>query len=146
MQSAFRAFLPKSYLSKLSVKEQIWAKRLKETGTFVIIAENANREVVGYAYAGRNRKPDPIYAGEALSHDHLYQRRRIAHCLMRAVAERLAVEGMYSFLAWTNSQNPARKFLEALGAVFVASTTYHVAGLTLEGVAYGWTDTAILRL
>lgn len=44
------------------------------------------------------------------------------------------------------AQNPARKFLEALGAVFMASTTYYVAGKKLERVSYGWTDTAILRL
>ncbi|MCI0413440.1 GNAT family N-acetyltransferase [bacterium] len=150
MRPAYSGILPKSYLAKLSVREhkKNWKKRLKETETFVLVAENAEREVLGYAYAGRTRKQDPIYAGEIYRiYIHpSHQRRGVGRSLMRVAAERLAAEGIDSLLIWVLAANPARKFYEALGGKLVRSVMTEVAGLSLEGVAYGWTDTRILRL
>jgi ribosomal protein S18 acetylase RimI-like enzyme len=149
MRAAYDGILPKSYLEKLSVREhkKSWKKRLKETETFVIVAENAEREVVGYAYAGRTRQQDPVYLGEVYRiYIHpLYQRRGVGRSLMRVAAERLAAEGIHTLLIWVLAANPARKFYEALRGKLVRSIPNEIAGLSLEGVAYGWTDTAILR-
>jgi hypothetical protein len=51
---------------------------------------------------------------------------------------------MHSLKIWTLAENRARKFFEDLGGILVGSMTTHVGGLSVEGVAYAWTDTAIL--
>jgi ribosomal protein S18 acetylase RimI-like enzyme len=149
MRAAYSGILPQSYLKNLSLKEhkKAWAKRLKEKETFVIVAQNGTGEVLGYAYGGRTRKEDPVYFGEIYRiYIHpSHQRRGVGRMLMRVAAERLAAEGIHSLLIWVLAANPARKFYEALGGKLVRSIPNRIAGLTLEGVAYGWTDTTILR-
>jgi hypothetical protein len=41
-------------------------------------------------------------------------------------------------LAWALTDNPARRFYEALGGVEVRRKMQRIGGATLEEVAYGW--------
>jgi len=149
-RAAYRGILPESYLKTLSFGEnrENWEKRLREFGTFVLLAEDTTGKLIGYIYAGRARKPDANYAGEVYAIYLLpsHQRGGIGRSLMRSAAQRLSSMGIHSLLIWVLGANPARNFYEALGGTYLRSAPNHVAGLTLEGVAYGWKDTSILRL
>jgi ribosomal protein S18 acetylase RimI-like enzyme len=148
-RAVYRGILPESYLKNLSIEEnrKNWEDRLKEFATFVLLAEDSAGKLIGYVYAGRTRKADANYAGEVYAIYLLpsHQRSGIGRSLMRSAAERLSSNGIYSLLIWVLAANPARNFYEALGGTYLRSAPNHVAGLTLEGVAYGWKDTNVLR-
>jgi ribosomal protein S18 acetylase RimI-like enzyme len=149
-RGAYRDILPDAFLQSLSVEKQRekWSERLQDLSTFVLIAQNESAEALGYAYGGRTEKYEPEYAAEIFAIYVLpsHQQRGIGRTLMKSSAERLFSKGIDSLLIWVLAENPARKFYEALGGVFLRSAPAHIAGLTMERVAYGWKDTSILRV
>jgi len=64
--------------------------------------------------------------------------------LAQTVAERLARAGLHSMLVWVLADNPARHFYEALGGQQVRGQQITIGGVTLDEIAYGWTDTGRL--
>ncbi len=105
------------------------------------------RERQWTAALGPERGGDPDYRGElyALYIDAAAQGRGLGRQLVRAVAGRLADEGMTSLLLWVLAENPARGFYERLGGREVRTQPIAIGGATLEEVAYGWLDTGVLR-
>ena len=129
-------------------RQEVWERTLRGEvePTFVYVAEEAGR-IVGFASGGPARDGDPEYQGELYA---IYllpgaQGRGIGRLLVRAVAERLASAGMEAMLVWVLAENPARAFYEKLGGQFLRTQPLHMGDTVLEEVAYGWTDTRILR-
>ena len=147
-RATYQGILPETYLSKLSHHEntKLWEDRLQELGTFILVAET-EEELVGYVYAGRARKEQPGYEGEIFAIYLLpsHQRTGIGSALFRSAAERLSSAGINSLLIWVLAENPARKFYEAMEGKYLKSAPNYVAGMTLEGIAYGWKDTSKLK-
>jgi ribosomal protein S18 acetylase RimI-like enzyme len=151
-RTTYRGAIPDAYLDGLSHAEhtRLWTAWLTEAraGTFVYLALNERRRtVVGFAMGGPARDGDLGFAGELyaiylLAHA---QGQGIGRRLMCLVAERLASRDTYSLLAWTLKDGAACRFYEALGGTVVRTRQETIGGALLEQVAYGWTDSAILR-
>jgi GNAT superfamily N-acetyltransferase len=149
-RSTYRGIVSDGYLAALSYERrtQMWMRGLSdpESREFYYVAEEPSGEIIGFASGGPERTGDPEYPGE-LSAVYLletHQRRGIGRRLARAVAERLAQDGLRSLLVWVLADNPSRCFYEALGGELVRQGKAEIGGVVYDKVAYGWSDIAVL--
>jgi ribosomal protein S18 acetylase RimI-like enzyme len=149
---AYRDIVPDEVLDGITAVSRFlhWDGVLAEPGNpeFVCVAEDTAGRLLGIASGGPELGDDPDYRGE------LYvlhvrpgaQGRGVGRALMRAVAARLAADGMTSLLVWMLRENyPARRFYAALGGVFIREQPAMFEGVMLMDAGYGWLDTAPLR-
>lgn len=109
---------------------------------FVIVAEDARDGVVGFAAAGPERQADQHFRGE-LGAIYLlteYHGRGIGRRVVGEIAQQLLRRGFTTMLVWVLSENPYRRFYEALGGRFLRIRSIAVGGRSLEEWAYGWDD------
>lgn len=149
-QTTYRGILPDEYLANLSVddRERSWVRQLgeREFATFAYVAEDDTRDtprIIGFASGGPRREGNPDFDGELYA---IYlladtQGHGLGRQLVRAVASRLARDGMSSMLVWVLEDNPSRRFYEALGGGLLPERqTSTVGGTPLAHVSYGWRD------
>jgi L-amino acid N-acyltransferase YncA len=145
-RTTYAGILPDDYLANLSYerRERLWRDTLSTpSGTeFVYVAEDAGRNVIGFAAGGAERSGDAIYTGELYAIYLLdrHQRQGIGRRLTVAVVNRLLHKGFSSMLVWVFAANPSRAFYEALGGQQVYEKSLTIGGVQLVEVAYGWRD------
>ncbi len=145
-RTAYPGIVPDEHLASLSYEAR--AKRWQETLSatdgpgFIYVAQDGNGNVVGFATGGPERSGDPIYRGELYAIYVLagYQRKGFGRHLVAAIVNQLMQTGFDSMLIWVLTQNPSRKFYEALGGQLVREREIVIGGATLPEVAYGWPD------
>jgi ribosomal protein S18 acetylase RimI-like enzyme len=149
---AYRGIVPDDLLDTITVesRRQHWDGVLAEPGgaEFVYVAEDADGRLLGIASGGPEVGGDPDYHGElyVLHMRPDAQGRGIGRALMRAVAERLAADGITTLLVWMLRENhSARRFYAALGSQFLREQPAMFEGLLLMDAGYGWLDTVPLR-
>lgn len=148
---AYRGIVPDDLLDAITEESRFahWDGVLAEQGAeFVYVAEDAGGRLIGIASGGPELGGEPQYRGEVyvLHVRPDAQRRGVGRALMRAVAERLAREGITTLLVWMLRENePARRFYMALGGQFVREQPAMFEGIMLTDAGYGWLDTAPLR-
>jgi SAM-dependent methyltransferase len=149
-RTTYASIMPGDFLARLSYdgRERAWRKILAdpERREFVYVAEDENRDVVGFASGGPERSGGSAYRGELYAVYLLenFQRRSIGRQLISAVAERLLQAGLASMLVWVLAKNPARGFYAALGGEVVSEKPTEAGGAKLMEVAYGWRDLRLL--
>lgn len=149
---AYRGIVPDDLLDAITEepRRQHWDRVLAEPGDteFVYVAEDNSGGLLGIASGGPEVSGDPHYRGEVyvLHVRPEAQGQGIGRALMRAVAERLAADGITTLLIWMLRENhPARRFYEALGGQFIREQPAMFEGMMLMDAGYGWLDTAMLR-
>ncbi|MFS8640077.1 MAG: GNAT family N-acetyltransferase [Symbiobacteriaceae bacterium] len=148
-RSTYRGIIPDEYLDTMEEEPRAaWWRDViaRDSGAsdqaFIVVADDGERGVVGFAAGGPERTGDPQFRGElgAIYILEAYQRRGIGRRLVREVARRLLERGFDSMLVWVLAENPFRAFYEALGGHRVRSRSIEIGGKTLEEWAYGWDD------
>ena len=139
-KTTYRGIVPDAYIDKLSFDDRLnqWEKALK-AGQLVVVAENEEGAVVGFANGGKERSGHPMYTGElyALYILKAYQRQGIGSLLVREVMKGLSREGLHSMLIWVLEDNPATFFYRYMGGKEVMKQTIE-RGVPLTQIAYGW--------
>jgi ribosomal protein S18 acetylase RimI-like enzyme len=149
-RSTYRGIAPDSFLDALSVERAspFWGEVLtREGGTdLVFVAEGDGGEVVGFAWAAVPAD-EPGYGSELRALYVLvdHQGRGIGRSLVRAVAGRLADDGVGSMMLWVFAANPVHGFYEALGGRLLRTGLFDRFGWVVDAMVYGWQDTADLR-
>lgn len=147
-RSAYPGMLPDRVLIGMSATRQraawrhaIAAQRGPEA---VLVAEDADHRVVGFASCGRARALGGTYGGEIFTlyvlPDH--QGRGYGRGLLRGCLRHLRACGLDSALVWMLAQNPSRFFYQAMDAVRVAERNEPLWGVKLPETAYAWRDLA----
>ena len=151
-RAAYRGIVPDAVLDAITEESRLahWDGVLADIhGTeFVYVAEDAGGRLVGIASGGPELGGDPRYKGElyVLHVRPEMQGHGVGRALMRAVAARLAADGLTTLLVWMLRENdPARRFYAALGGRFVREQPAMFEGVMLMDAGYGWRDTALLR-
>jgi L-amino acid N-acyltransferase YncA len=151
-RSTYAGIVPQDYLDALSYEQRatVWSTILSNaTGRqFVFVAEDLDKNVVGFASGGRMECRDSEYKGE-LSAIYLlqsHQRMGTGSLLTARIAKRLLDEGINSMLVWVLAANPSRPFYEALGARQVSERDITIGGTELKEVSYGWPDLNLVAL
>lgn len=152
-RATYRGIVPQAHLDGLRYadREASWRRQLTAgcDGPFTLVAEDTAGEVFGFASAGRERSGDLAHPGELWAIYLLQpaQRHGVGRALVAAAAEKLAQRGMTAMLLWVLAENRnARGFYERLGGSVVRQRAILIGGVPLDEVAYGWVDTAALRL
>jgi len=141
---AYRGIVPDDLLDAITVesRQDHWERVLAapDGAEFVSVAEDIDGHLLGIASGGPELGGDSHYRGE------LYvlhvrpdaQGQGVGRALMRAVAERLAADGITTLLVWMLRENrPARHFYAALGGRFVREQPALFEGMLLMDAGYG---------
>jgi ribosomal protein S18 acetylase RimI-like enzyme len=143
-QAAYADILPHDYLAGLSIGERSawWRGQLVQATAFTLVAERAH-VVVAFVTCGpcRDEGAPPgraeIYAFYA---DPTAWGSGVGKPLMEGALDALARAGYGEVTLWVMSENRrGRRFYERAGfsAVEGSATTFGLAGVTVEEVAYG---------
>jgi ribosomal protein S18 acetylase RimI-like enzyme len=141
-QSTYRGMLPDEFLASLSETgyAERWKRVIGDGSSKVYVAEGGS-EVVGFASGGRERAGEKGYVGELYA---IYvideaQRRGFGRELVRASVAGLRELGLDDMIIWVLRDNqPARRFYERLGGVYVRAQPITIGSVTMEEVSYGW--------
>ena len=141
--------MPDELLDGLSYvrREEQWQRDIaRGNDAFVIVAEDAAGQLVGFADGGPERKGDRDYSGEvsALYVDPAHTGRGIGRKLLRAGASELRNRGHRAMLVWVLVENPACGFYEAMGGALLYERMITIGGANLRARAYGWRDIEVL--
>ena len=141
-QSTYRGMLPDEFLASLSESgyAERWKRVIGEGTSKVYVAEDGG-EVVGFASGGRERAGEKGYVGElyAIYVIDAAQRRGFGRELVRASVAGLRELGLDDMIIWVLRDNqPARRFYERLGGMYVRAQPITIGAVTLEEVSYGW--------
>lgn len=147
-RTTYPGMVPAEHLSSLSyeAREQMWNRVLREEnrarGGFCYVAENKQGQAIGFASGGPERTGDPVYKGEVSAIYILepYQGNGIGRRLLLACVDRLLQMGITTMLIWVIGANPACRFYEARGGTKVQERQDVIDSMTIDEVAYGWTD------
>jgi len=145
-RATYRGLLPDDLIDQLQPNVERRRERLRSSSRSEINLVVDEGDVVGYAFAGRERAHDPNYTGEVYAIYVLPAAQGLGHgrALIGECARALAAEGMTSMLIWVLRENRiGRGFYERLGGTVVREKPleeFPGAEDHIE-VAYGWKDT-----
>ena len=117
--STYKGLVSDLFLDQLDyqVSAQKWKEIIEENSHILLVAEDTNGNIVGYAFGGGNRIDDTIYDGElyALYILNSFQRKGVGKLLIKSFTKRLMDEGFNSMIVWVLKGNPNYQFYENLG-------------------------------
>jgi GNAT superfamily N-acetyltransferase len=146
-RQAYKGILSPAFLENLSVEERAKGWQEAITRFFsrdpqkLIVVEDAQGAIVGFAAAGVNRENDPEFDAEiyALYLLEEHQGQGLGTKMMREMMGWLRSKGFQKVMLWVLEANPTRKFYEKRGGKLLASIkTTEIGGENYNEVAYGW--------
>jgi len=143
-RTTYAGIIPDDVLAGLRTdqREQMWRDFLSRghPTAFLLVAENDDGEVVGFANAGPERENDPLYKAElyAIYLLHSSQKQGIGRALFDVVIENLQALNFTSMLVCVLAENQARQFYERMGGQYLREKPITIGGMELVEVAYGW--------
>ncbi|WP_077621341.1 GNAT family N-acetyltransferase [Sediminibacillus massiliensis] len=144
-QSTYKGIIAQDILKNLSIKnrEQKWRERLQTTNQILLVAESEKDGIVGFINGGIERTNQYDYDAEIYSLYLLkeYQRQKLGHRLVKALAAYLIEAGNNSLMVWVLKDNPSRRFYETYRPEFVDEKLLEELGV--KEIAYGWKDLKI---
>ncbi len=144
-QDAYAGILPNESLANMSDIRYaaMWTEAIaRPNDQAILVAEAADRRVLGFGSAGPNRNQHQPFAGEVYT---LYvavddQNQGIGRLLLRGLLQALSDQELDSAIVWVLSRNPSRFFYEALGGRPAGERSERFWGVELTETAYGWTN------
>lgn len=148
-RSTYRGIMPDKVLDELTYQQR--AKTRKEhlekndPRYCCYVAEDENKNVIGFAMGGPLREGNINYDGElyAIYLFKEFHGKGIGKGLFLQVAGWLREKNFRSMLIWVLKDNPTRKFYESMGGKELESKIIEI-GAPLVEVSYGWSDLSAL--
>ncbi len=142
-KTAYRGIISDEYLNNLSYgeREKGW-KEFPFHNSFVYVAEDETKNIIGFVAAGPERTSNPVYIGEiyAIYVYESHQNKSVGSSLLRSAMKRFEQLGVYSVLVWVLSDSPYRRFYELHHGHQLESKTLEISGSKNKVTAYGWLD------
>lgn len=140
-RTTYKGIVSDSYLDSLSYeeREQNWKRGIEHN--HIYIAEDRNRQIVGFATGGKERTGKyEQYVGELYA---IYlleeaQGKGIGRKLLKAVVDDLKEMKLNSMLIWALEENPACRFYERLGGNRIDTSEIEIDSQKLSEFAFGW--------
>jgi len=143
-REAYPGMLPDRMLLGMSRARQTqsWRGSICDPAQSVLLAEDAQGEVIGFGSCGGTLHSSLPYSGEIytlyVAPDH--QRRGVGSLLLGGLICELRRKDHRAALVWALADNPSRFFYEAMGAALVAESSEVLWGRRVRQRGYGWRD------
>lgn len=142
--TTYRGLIPDTVLDNLSSERRRdwWQDIVIGPQKVDVVVADDSGQVAGFAYFGAEREKDPVYHGELYAIYLLkdYQKKGLGRLLFKATADGLLTRGLNNMIVWVLSTNPARRFYEKLGGIYLRDKPEKFGEVTLQESAYGWDD------
>lgn len=143
-RSTYKDLLPSSFLNQMTVKGKAdrWREKIAVGEETILVAMSEDQVIMGYASGGESRYDLKEYEGELYAIYILkeHQGKGIGKRLYHALTEILTERNLHGLLVWVLSENPYKRFYEALGGVEVAHDKIELGGDEYAMTGYGWKD------
>jgi L-amino acid N-acyltransferase YncA len=145
-QQTYKGMISDVYLDNLSIEERLifWKNKLSSPNdkAHVLVAENDNGEIFGFATfgierSGNQEKEGELYAIYLLSS---IKRQGIGTRLLYEGTQLLRKQNIESLLVWVLDENPNRKFYENFNPEKVATKVVQIGDSSCKEIAYKWDD------
>ncbi|MEQ7054155.1 GNAT family N-acetyltransferase [Paenibacillaceae sp. P-4] len=139
-RTTYKGIIPDDFLSKLSYKKRtdVWIKNIENEDNFVVLAENPEGQIVGFADCGK-RETVPN-SGDLTSIYILkeYHGRGLGKELLRQLFLHFKFLGYQNIYVDVLEDNKTRYFYEHYGAKLCDSTQIIIGGKVLNELTYEW--------
>ncbi|MEH7236803.1 GNAT family N-acetyltransferase [Bacillus sp. JJ1562] len=142
-RTTYSGIVPDEFLDQLSYesREKMWKRGIPNG--HVIVAENEQGEIVGFACGGKERSGNyENYQGElyAIYIFQEYQGQGLGKKLVVPVVNQLLDKKINTMLVLVLEENKSCLFYEALGARKLDTVEVEIGGRILKEAVYGWED------
>lgn len=139
-RTTYKGVIPDDFLSKLSYKKRtdLWIKNIEKEDNFVVLAENPEGEIIGFADCGK-RETVPN-SGDLTSIYILkeYHGRGLGKELLRQLFLHFKFLGYQNIFVDVLEDNKTRYFYEHFGAKFYGLNEIIIGGKVLNELIYEW--------
>jgi len=148
-KTTYRGIVPDDFLDHLTTESRLsqWEKNIRsgEKDQILVVAEQPDGNIVGFACGGKEREGKLAYDGELYA---IYllkevQQTGIGQRLAKQVVNYLRNLNMKSLIIWALERNSACRFYEKMGGTPVHTQSIRIAGQDLIEVGYGWEDLSL---
>ena len=142
----YNGIMTDDFLNNMSIErnKKSWFKTISDSNKshFIYVAEDRNKNVIGFILGGKERSGNEKYKGEiyAVYIKNNFHRKGIGRQLVLTLIERLINENILTLLVWVLEENPACLFYKALGGKDISKKEIEIGGKKLIEVAFGWQD------
>ncbi|MGF9695673.1 N-acetyltransferase family protein [Paenibacillus sp. MABNR03] len=145
-KTTYRNIVPDDFLDHLTTESRLsqWEQTIRsdEKNQILVVAEQPNGKIVGFACGGREREGKLPYDAELYA---IYllkevQQTGIGKQLAAHVVHYLHSLNMRRLLIWALERNSACRFYEKMGGTPVHTQSIQIGGQHLIEIAYGWED------
>lgn len=145
-KATYRGIVPDHVLDYLTTESRLaqWEQQLRsnENDQILIVAEDKEGEIVGFACGGKEREGQLPYDGELYAIYLLksHQQSGIGRQLVKRVVQHLQTCRIGNMMIWALERNPACRFYEKMGGIPVHTRSIRIGDKDLVEIAYGWSD------
>lgn len=145
-RTTYRGMMPDAVLDNLSEERSLkrWTDRLANSptdGSWILVVENDQGEVVGFAHGGAPIEPVEGYECQLYA-IYLLQSAHgsgLGRALFTAFTDQMIAVGYRSMALWVLRENHlARRFYERMGGIALQEKSFVMYETELIEVAYGW--------
>lgn len=141
-RTTYKGIIPDEFLFNLSYKKrsELWVKNIEKEDNFVVIAENSERAIVGFADCSKRETNKVPNAGDLTSIYILqeYHGRGLGKELLRSLFHHFRFLGYQKIFVDVLEDNKARYFYEHYGAKLCRSIQIVIGGRVLNELTYEW--------
>lgn len=143
-RKSFRGIAPQKYLDNLSIekREKIFRENLSDNEYKLLVAEDADGKIVGFAAFGKGSDQALEFKWElyAIYLSAEVQRKGIGEKLFRRGVKELSTPLSDSLYLEALEVSPYRKFYEKMGGEIVGQSICKLGDENFATVIYGWED------
>lgn len=143
-RSTYKDIVPSDYLDGLSYTQrtELWNQNINLKENHVLVAENDNGEIIGFACANTVEEADGKRAGKLTAIYLLeeYQGQGVGKELMVVLFQYFKREGCKKVFVEVLEENKTKNFYEYYGAKHVETVQISIGGQPLNEFIYVWDD------
>lgn len=141
-KTTYKGIIPDEFLNQLSYEKRtaLWVKNIESPDNYILIAEDDNSKIVGFAVAGRRESNQVKNGGDVTAIYILdeFQGKGIGKKLIQELFVHFKENGYQKIFVEVLEDNHSRYFYEKMGAKFCETTTIMIHGKELNLSIYAW--------
>lgn len=143
-RTTYKDIIPNDFLNNLSYEQrtELWKKNIARTDNYVVISENNEGQIIGFADAWKRNNNVVVNSGDLTSIYLLeeYQGNGIGKRLLKELFGHFKQMGYKKIFVEVLEENKTRFFYEYYGAKLVKTVQIKIGGKVLNELIYEWNN------